>query len=496
MSESTPEIGTPPEPTSRGDGVTTARHLEGTARPGTAGGDQPAEYITGTMLADLADLDDTEDLRDVLDARTFTGVRTFYRKHGMDRPEYLAEMPVVPVALVAGLLADLGDAAPTLAEVAADAAEYGNVDPHDQYARLKRQRAQRIRRQKEAKREQAQEHPEGMTVGPLGRLFTVSELAELPPPTPLIDGFLYRETLAQLSGAPGSGKTFLTLAMACSLALGRPFGRHKVPEAVPVVYVAAEGHTGLSNRIAAWCGLHKVDPAALDKLHILPGPAQLNDPEHMADLAAMVKETGAGLVVLDTRARCTVGLEENSATEQGRAIATVDALISATKVAVYAIHHLGSKSERGRGSTAWDGAVWSDLTLTREGNKVTVKCKKHKDVPDGCAHDFDLAPYTLPLSAMPHELDEARRSSLVVTAHDPFTEAVPDSYGDVLAVVTSTSAEDGLSMTTIIKLVTESHGHSESTTRRAVKDLVDTARLAKIGTKTRPRYVPAPRGES
>ncbi len=55
------------------------------------------------------------------------------------------------------------------------------------------------------------------------RLLSLSDLCALPPVEPLVENFLYRDTLAQLSGGPGAYKTFAAVAMSCSLAAGIPF---------------------------------------------------------------------------------------------------------------------------------------------------------------------------------------------------------------------------------------------------------------------------------
>ncbi|NKY89049.1 AAA family ATPase [Nocardia veterana] len=82
-------------------------------------------------------------------------------------------------------------------------------------------------------------------------VLSVAELAQLEPPTPLVSGLLYRSTSAQLAGHPGTGKTFAALGMSCAIATGTRWAGHDVPEAVPVVYVAAEGTPYA--RAAAWC---------------------------------------------------------------------------------------------------------------------------------------------------------------------------------------------------------------------------------------------------
>src|SRR3546814_10932744 len=58
-----------------------------------------------------------------------------------------------------------------------------------------------------------------------------------------------------------------------------------------------------------------------DRIHILPAAVQIGNRVDIADALDTVRHLDAALLVLDTRARCTVGLEENSAKEQGLAIA-------------------------------------------------------------------------------------------------------------------------------------------------------------------------------
>ncbi|MGH8917629.1 MAG: AAA family ATPase, partial [Actinomycetes bacterium] len=111
------------------------------------------------------------------------------------------------------------------------------------------------------------------------RLLTVDGLATLPPVRPLVDGLLYRRTLAQLSGPPGSYKSFLALGMGICQALGENFEDHKVPQSGPVIYVAPEGANGLRARILAYCELSGFDPARLhDRFYVLPVPVQLGHP--------------------------------------------------------------------------------------------------------------------------------------------------------------------------------------------------------------------------
>ena len=119
---------------------------------------------------------------------------------------------------------------------------------------------------------------------------------------PLIDGLLYRDTLGQLSGPPGCYKTFVAIAMSCALAAGESFGAFVVPKPGKVVYVAAEGVSGLETRILAWCEVWEVDPAVLqDRLFVLPLPIQLGNQVEVSQAVAVVAEVQADLLVLDTQ---------------------------------------------------------------------------------------------------------------------------------------------------------------------------------------------------
>jgi hypothetical protein len=261
------------------------------------------------------------------------------------------------------------------------------------------------------------ESPTGMR----DKLLTVEGLGRMQPALPMIDGLLYQNTLAQLSGEPGSGKTFITLGMACAVASNKgDWNGRTVAGHGPVLYVAAEGSSGLHSRILAWCEQQQYDSGNL-RLFVYPEAVQLGSYEQVQELCQLVIDLDVALVVLDTRARCTVDLEENSATEQGRAIAAAEAIRASRDCTVLCVHH-GSRSNGStpRGSNAWDGAVWSDLRIKTEGMKegqVAVKVHKHKDAPGDFDVPFELMPWTVSTELMPGR-DERVRSTLVAVTPD------------------------------------------------------------------------------
>jgi hypothetical protein len=326
------------------------------------------------------------------------------------------------------------------------------------------------------------------------QLLTVSGLSELPPARPLIRGLVNRGTLVQLSGAPGTYKSFLSVGMACSVAAGVSFEGHDVPEPGTVVYVAAEGAAGLLVRINAWCEVNGLRPDDLDgRLYVLPVPVQLGNRIDVAEALSIAIEVGAALLVIDTRARCTLGLEENSATEQGPAIEACELLVRETGCAVLVIHHAARNGSAGRGSNAWDGAINSDLRLTGEHLQATVTCHKHKDDPSGCEHPFRMVPHTVSAELMPDVEEERRRTLVVVQGFDRMT--VPDDPKSTVAVaeiVRTCAGPDGLTGAQIAQLAAE-RDIKRSQVYASINKLFNRGALINLGTDKRPRYVPVTR---
>jgi hypothetical protein len=323
------------------------------------------------------------------------------------------------------------------------------------------------------------------------RLLSVDQLRTLPPVKPLITGLLYRDTLAQLAGPPGCYKSFAVTAMSCALASGEPFGSHVVPRAGTVVYVAAEGSNNLAARILAWCEVAGVDPERLEgRLHILPLPVQLGDIVDVTQAVEVVQELGADLLVLDTRARCTLGLDENSATEQGRAIAAADRIRDAAGCTVLGVHHSARAGSAGRGSNAWDGAVWSDLRMEGKALQATIKCEKHKDVPSGCEHHLGLVWHTVSADLMPGTLEPERQTLVLSGITSGIESFSANSQRVVLEIIRNSAPPEGFTGPQVIELA-EALDVKKSATYEALKVLVEEGHVDQVGSTRRSRYVAA-----
>lgn len=252
-----------------------------------------------------------------------------------------------------------------------------------------------------------------------GRWLSLDDLDTLPESEWLVDKLVPARALSRWVGPPASLKSFLALDIALSVATGQPFAgwsMFPVTEARPVVYVVAEGVAGVNKRIRAWCQERKIDRAVVSRnLTLLNGAAQLASRRDMEDMAAKVKETGAALVIFDTQARCTVDLEENSATQQGRAIANLDMMRHQADATVLVVHHTSDANKaKGRGSSVWRGALDSEVVVSRDGKtlNVDIEVTKTKDDEDGQQYPLKAVKVDLPGGI----------SSLVFGSRDPYSD--------------------------------------------------------------------------
>jgi hypothetical protein len=214
----------------------------------------------------------------------------------------------------------------------------------------------------QASGENSQPPPEDAVSALIAEMLTPEGLAALPAPVPLVDGWLFRDTVARLNGRPGGGKSLLALDLAASVGTGRTWRRHSVRQG-EVIYVVAEGASGQLQRVRAW---EHWNEQKVSGVRFLPRPVQVADRDGWGVLVAACERIRPALIVLDTQARITEGLEENSAKEMGLLVGAAERLRAASGACVLLVHHVGHGGDRGRGSSAVNGAVGTELVLDTE----------------------------------------------------------------------------------------------------------------------------------
>jgi hypothetical protein len=224
-----------------------------------------------------------------------------------------------------------------------------------------------------------------------------TQIEHLPPVTWLADQVIPQGALAALYGPPGSGKSFVALDLALSIAAGAHgnltwLGRNIA--AGGALYLAAEGLGGLGQRVRAWKEARGLGGQTLG-VGFVTSAVNLLEPSAAARIAKVVETSSAvaspvQLIVIDTLARSMIG-DENDTGDMSRLIATIDTVRAATNATVLLVHHTRKDSELERGSSALRGGV-DTLIFCQEGDDGRqLVCQKQKDAEAFAPIPFVLA---------------------------------------------------------------------------------------------------------
>jgi hypothetical protein len=187
--------------------------------------------------------------------------------------------------------------------------------------------------------------------------------------------------LGMLFGGSGTYKTFVALDLALRVAHGMQWLGRKTMSG-DVVYLAAEGGTGICDRMTAWYRVHK-DRRPTPSLRVIPQTINLS--EDASEVKAAIEAAGISpcLIVIDTMSQ-TSAAEENSATETAHYLRELGAMLrDVWQCCVLIIHHTGhGATERPRGSSALRSNIDFLLGLFLDGDgseMCTLTCDKQKD---------------------------------------------------------------------------------------------------------------------
>jgi hypothetical protein len=225
------------------------------------------------------------------------------------------------------------------------------------------------------------------------------DLDQIPPPRMLLGEFIPHAAVGFLAGKWGAYKSFLATSWACSLAVGRPWQQRPeftVPKAVRVLYVAAEGASGISQRIAAWKSAY--GPIPRGDLVVYPKPINLTSVPDVTELAKIVRDQGFGVVIVDTLHRSAPGSEENSATEFGLIFEAMAGIRDEYGTTTLFTDHTGHGGGRPRGTSAKEDDSDFVLIVDFDGDarspatQRTLKIRKRKDLPSEGEWPIRLVP--------------------------------------------------------------------------------------------------------
>lgn len=257
----------------------------------------------------------------------------------------------------------------------------------------------------------------------------------------LIKGWLDRGASSVIYGESNVGKTFFALDLALHLAAGHDWRGSRVPSGEkwigPVLYIAAEGGTGINNRIEAMRREHPDMMAEIDEsgsFLLLSEALDLctsDDAQYLLDaISSTMSDQRPSLIVVDTLARTMGDGDENTAQHMGMFIRNIDMLRKETGAHVMVIHHSGKDASKGaRGSGSLRAAVDTEIELTRANGVVMAEARKQRDMAcDG------LFAYRLKSVFLGMDEDGDKVTSAVVEATDPIKRQVKLNGTDKIAL--------------------------------------------------------------
>lgn len=233
-----------------------------------------------------------------------------------------------------------------------------------------------------------------------------------------IKHILERGIVAALFGASGLGKSFVTISMACSIATGKEWLGHKTKPG-KVLYIAGEGFHGVKRRVYGWRMEH--DMIDTDNLIVTSRVINFGSKEDLALLKSYLDTQEISLIIIDTLARATAGMDENSVQDMSPFMEHLGQLTRQYGCSTLVVHHTGkSSSQEARGSSAIKGAMDAEFRLEQTQSGIMLCCNKMKD-----GDEFDPIRMKLISQTLPENFaDEDGDLMTTATLHPDDTEEV------------------------------------------------------------------------
>jgi hypothetical protein len=217
------------------------------------------------------------------------------------------------------------------------------------------------------------------------RLVTLGSIRPVLTQNHMVKGWLGAGALSMVYGPSNAGKTFVALDMALHIAAGKTWRDCKTIGG-NVLYIAAEGGSGVLNRLAAF-NREKPDMASAP-FSLLPTCLDLHSNIDAAAICEILSGENWALIVIDTLARSMGNGDENTAKDAASFVRSCDLIREATGAHVMVIHHTGKDEERGaRGSSALRAAVDTEIHVSSNGEIIT---RKQRDMPMASPLHFEL----------------------------------------------------------------------------------------------------------
>jgi len=173
--------------------------------------------------------------------------------------------------------------------------------------------------------------------------------------------------ITMIAGQPGTGKTLWLVRQGAQVAAQ-----------MPVLYIAAEGEASLSDRMRA----QQIVTGERIPLQFRTYKQMLNlrRPEDVVMLIDHAGTLGARLIIFDTWAACTSGIDENAVHSVTPIFESLRQVIEAVGCSILFSHHTRKDGGTYRGSSSIEGSVDNMYLLVDEDGVILLKPQKTRDI--------------------------------------------------------------------------------------------------------------------
>jgi len=211
-------------------------------------------------------------------------------------------------------------------------------------------------------------------------------------PAWLIPNMIPAYGIGMMYGASGSYKSFLALDMALCLSFGIPGQWRAPPVKNDVLFMAGEGSVATAKkRWPAWMEWQEIEFRNDHRMIVKDRVPFYTDSEGWENVKADLAELKAkpALIVIDTMARLSTGMDENSSKDATLITTFMENLARYYECFVLGIHHEGKDSNKGaRGSSAFYANMDAVIStkLRQGGTELRVRKQKDADVSDDVSY--------------------------------------------------------------------------------------------------------------
>lgn len=214
-----------------------------------------------------------------------------------------------------------------------------------------------------------------------------------------IKNWVPKESLVMIHGESGGGKTFILRDMMLCVATGKEWHGQRVKKG-KVLYLCGEGLQTVKERTLAWKLSNGVESLGEDS-YTLPLTTDFDTQNGLLEVVNQIENAKIrpDLIAIDTVNRYMEG-DENSAEQVRSFINNCSFLTEKYNATVVLVHHTGhsqNAKDRARGSSAWRGALDTEISVHQSDHIITAKQTKQKGIELQGSKEFMLSSFALPL---------------------------------------------------------------------------------------------------